>query len=380
MRQSLSIAAFQGALALGVCGCGTSVTNRKVPLTAFDSVDSPQRALTIDGTGLRWPLAPEADPVLISMPKSAQQSIASVGEYLRSHVADHLMLVRSLHEWVASRIRYEDHDDGSQAPTAIPPPRFDPPMASASDSAELLSRLFSRSDGPPMALPALLQRDATSGLADETFADKNGVCAGYAALLEKLGEHAGVNIKFVVGSARTSGDDGIEEGKHAWNVAEIDGRYYMIDATWDAGSGAGNRFKRDYKTDYLFTPPDIFAMSHFPDDSADLHTSHPLASYDFHARPLMAPSFYALGMRLDAGGSKMTEHGIHVVIDDPFEKELSAEVHSASGVLRCKVTSGRKSALDCPMGPGSTVLHIWVWESHHARLLATIGLPINVQP
>ncbi len=51
------------------------------------------------------------------------------------------------------------------------------------------------------------------------------VCNGYAEALQILFTCAGISSKFVIGMA---GDV-----EHAWNLVELDGKWYHLDATWD---------------------------------------------------------------------------------------------------------------------------------------------------
>ena len=53
----------------------------------------------------------------------------------------------------------------------------------------------------------------------------DAVCNGYAEALQLLFTCAGLNSQFVVGTA-----DGID---HAWNLVELDGMWYHVDATWN---------------------------------------------------------------------------------------------------------------------------------------------------
>ena len=59
-------------------------------------------------------------------------------------------------------------------------------------------------------------------------------CQGYSVLLYRMLRDNGINCRIVTGTA--TGETGSEF--HAWNIAEIDGRYYYLDATWDAGQPA----------------------------------------------------------------------------------------------------------------------------------------------
>ena len=50
------------------------------------------------------------------------------------------------------------------------------------------------------------------------------VCSGYASAYQLLMQRAGIPCEYVSGYAT---------GNHAWNVVEIDGQWYHVDATWD---------------------------------------------------------------------------------------------------------------------------------------------------
>lgn len=53
----------------------------------------------------------------------------------------------------------------------------------------------------------------------------DAVCNGYAEAMQLMLLSAGVHSKFVIGTA-----DGID---HAWNLVELDGKWYHLDTTWD---------------------------------------------------------------------------------------------------------------------------------------------------
>lgn len=61
----------------------------------------------------------------------------------------------------------------------------------------------------------------------------NTVCAGFAEALYYLYNLAGISCITVEGYVSSAYADG---GYHIWNVAEIDGKYYQFDATWDCES------------------------------------------------------------------------------------------------------------------------------------------------
>lgn len=61
---------------------------------------------------------------------------------------------------------------------------------------------------------------------------KTAVCQGYAVLLYRLALMAGIDARVVTGTANGGG--------HAWNIVKLDGKWYHVDATWDAGLSASS--------------------------------------------------------------------------------------------------------------------------------------------
>ena len=57
--------------------------------------------------------------------------------------------------------------------------------------------------------------------------DRTAVCQGYAVLLYRLLLECGVDVRVIPGTGNGA--------LHAWNIAAIDGVYYDLDSTWDAG-------------------------------------------------------------------------------------------------------------------------------------------------
>ncbi|WP_379162889.1 transglutaminase domain-containing protein [Paenibacillus sp. sgz5001063] len=77
-----------------------------------------------------------------------------------------------------------------------------------------------------------LQYDATyrKYTAYEGLQTGSAVCQGYSLLTYKLLLGAGIPNKIVEGSARPEGGP---TQSHAWNLVQLDGRWYHLDTTWD---------------------------------------------------------------------------------------------------------------------------------------------------
>lgn len=191
------------------------------------------------------------------MPRDAQVSIASIAHYVVAHEPEPVQRVKALHDWVADHIAY--------------------------DVAMLQSGHIHSQD------------------AETVFQRRVAVCAGYARLLAALGDAANIPIQYIVGDAHAQegSSTGLSGGvPHAWNVVQIAGAWYLMDATWDAGGVNGSAFNKHYSTDYLFTPGSYFNYSHFPDEEGWQLAARPVARGEFMRRPGLRPSFFRLGISL----------------------------------------------------------------------------------
>ena len=91
-------------------------------------------------------------------------------------------------------------------------------------------------------------------------------CQGYSVLLYRMLRMAGLKARVVTGYTE-------EDAYHAWNIVELYGQYYQLDATWDAG-------KEEYS---CFLKGTNAFTGHVIDSSLleDSHKMYPLAQHDF---------------------------------------------------------------------------------------------------
>ncbi len=64
----------------------------------------------------------------------------------------------------------------------------------------------------------------------------SAVCQGYALLLDALLNEARFNTVYVTGTIKPefrADTNGLTNGGHAWNMVQVDGNWYHLDATWD---------------------------------------------------------------------------------------------------------------------------------------------------
>jgi transglutaminase-like putative cysteine protease len=281
-----------------------------------------------------WPMPVEADVLVRDMPVSAQTSPEAVGAYLAGKITDKRMLAKALHDYVVLRLTYDDA------------------------TAHL--------EGPDRATQPLGKRPPQD--AASVFAAKTGVCEGYARLYSALAKAAGLEVAYVTGYIRDTqrnvregaGDAEIQatlEGyAHAWNAVKLDGKWYLVDTTWD---------DPDDKPDstYFLTPPQAFRLDHLPDEAAWQLTSPLLTTGDFVRQPLMSPRASALGLSLVAPvRSQVTVHGsLEVTLANPQGARVLAQVRRDGHDRDCTVAPGadHTTHVACELADGSYELQMF---------------------
>ena len=99
------------------------------------------------------------------------------------------------------------------------------------------------------------------------------VCEGYANLLAALLRSIGIHTRVIYGNANAS-DQGVSSldssVNHAWNEVYIDGRWVVMDPTWDSGylDSESKQFVRNPQRKYFDPHPGDFAKDHRRDHIA----------------------------------------------------------------------------------------------------------------
>jgi transglutaminase superfamily protein len=269
-------------------------------------------------TAIAWPLPATLHPLVASMPPEHEASIESVARYFAEREPDRVQLVKALHDYVADRIVYD--------------------------------------------VPAYLARDIPDQGAAKVFAERKGVCSGYAHLFAELGRLAGLEVAYVVGGSRTMGSS-FAGDDHAWNAVRVGGAWRLVDVTWDAGAlgGAdGTSFEKHYRSDYLMTPPEIFGRTHLPNRPSWQLRADPLSQGDFLRQPLLPPSFFALGLSLhEPDRSQVTvERSFTARLQNPQGVSLlaSAVDKQTRAHTNCRVERGPEPSLRCELPAQGTYL------------------------
>lgn len=99
------------------------------------------------------------------------------------------------------------------------------------------------------------------------------VCQGYSLLLYRMLLELGIDCRVIVGQAG---------GAHAWNIAKLGSRYYLLDATWDSSRSPWQFFLKGNST--YFTLGDSSHTAHSPNaeyTTADFTARYPLSAADY---------------------------------------------------------------------------------------------------
>ena len=258
-----------------------------------------------------WPQPVQLHPLVSGLSADHETSLEAVARYFRDRTpVDDWQRARAIHDYIASRVAY--------------------------DVAALRSGTF-----PPQD-------------AETVFKSHQSVCAGYANLFKAMAEAAGLEAAFIVGDARNSADLGEEkpvDGRsHAWNAVKLDGRWYLVDVTWDAGH-VGERFERAFSTNYFLTPPAVFGMTHFPEESNWQLLERPLTRGEFIRQPMLRPGFFAAGLRLRSPDRAQVNvaNELRIEIENPKGRYLlvSYERPGAKKDTDCQVQGGSLAVARC---------------------------------
>lgn len=99
--------------------------------------------------------------------------------------------------------------------------------------------------------------------------DKETICTGYAYLIKVLSNMAGIPCEIVHGFGTYSRQKSNPEmPNHSWNAVQLNGKWYLCDATWSAGYTdiSTYLFEFDYDNSYFLQAPAEFLKNHQPLD------------------------------------------------------------------------------------------------------------------
>jgi len=146
------------------------------------------------------------------------------------------------------------------------------------------------------------------------------VCEGYARLFKVLCNYAGLQAEVVSGYAKCY----LERGdkfctNHSWNAVCIDGRWFLVDATWGSGYiNFANEYVQHIDDNYFLTPPRAFIRDHYPENLRWSLLQEPPALREFDFAPFRFKSFVKYGIHAYRPGTGTIE----AAVGDTVQLEL----------------------------------------------------------
>ncbi len=165
------------------------------------------------------------------------------------------------------------------------------------------------------------------------------VCGGYASLLEEMYETVGIPCFTISGYARGAGFTPGEstQSNHAWNAAKINGKWYLMDATWGSGSidSKTKQFKRKFKEFYFAAVPSELIITHYPENPVFQFLEKQISRGEFSNKPKFNSTIHEYGILPDSK-LKLTQasSGISVYsfrLMRPKTQLLITAVHEKTG-------------------------------------------------
>lgn len=275
-----------------------------------------------------WPQPLGLHPIVRSMPAHLLADYPSVAKYIASKLHTEREQIKAIHDFVIWHLSYD--------------------------------------------YAALERHEYPDQHAAAVFASKKAVCAGYARLMSDMGKELGLDVRYITGDSRKP-DGQLEDSGHAWNAANIDGQWYLIDATWndqDHRKHPDRTRNEGYETTYFLAPPQAFLLNHFPKDPRWQLMPIPMNLQDFLRQPSLEPEFVAAEMSLQNPNLRsqvqsdtsrwsfvILNPGRHTILAHIKPKDASED--SDQEQVPCRVSGTSTVTVDCPLASDTSILEFY---------------------
>jgi hypothetical protein len=196
------------------------------------------------------------------------------------------------------------------------------------------------------------KREWNSELSKKTFQrlvdDKMTVCTGYAYLIREMSSLAGLKTVIVDGYGRNINANIEGEGvpNHSWNAVQLNGKWYLCDATWSSGAFDvdQDKFIQKYIDEYFLAEPETFIRNHYPLDHKWILLEDYPSLHSFLYAPIVYPAIYRFDVQF------LFPETFNCVISkkESFVIRLALTQKINSGNIKIGVQSGSRFTLYTP--------------------------------
>ena len=178
------------------------------------------------------------DNKMSSIPENSTTTTTGIADYINSNFTSQDEKIRAVYIWIVSNIAYD-----------VP-------------NMYQLNNL----DSPEVKIA-------------NTLKTRKGVCIHYAEVFNDIANKVGVKTYIIGGYTKQFGE--VATISHAWNISQIDGKWFLFDATWGAGSIEDNKFAKKQNNTYFKRAPDRMIVNHMPFDYLWQLLDEPLTNDEF---------------------------------------------------------------------------------------------------
>ena len=175
----------------------------------------------------------------------------------------------------------------------------------AEDSLRLRAAFIWITENIEYDIKAFQIEDPRAGQVSYILKKKKAICGGYAALLQYFCDTYKIEGYVVEGRGRSTNNDVYVTNtkfasNHAWNAVKINGQWRLLDATWAAGAVGDEderedveklKYRRSFEEFYYFTPPERFALTHYPKDARYSYVTKLPVYKEFIQRPFFTTQY-----------------------------------------------------------------------------------------
>jgi hypothetical protein len=178
------------------------------------------------------------DTKMASIPENLTTTTSEIAAYINSNFSSQDEKIRAIYYWITSNISYD-------VPNMYTPNNLDSPEVKITN----------------------------------TLNTRKGVCIHYAEVFNDIATKVGIK-SYIIGGYTKQFDE-VATIPHAWNVSQIDGKWFLFDATWGAGFVTGKNFTKKQNNTYFERAPDKMISNHMPFDYLWQLLNEPLTNSEF---------------------------------------------------------------------------------------------------
>lgn len=202
--------------------------------------------------------------------------------------------------------------------------------------------------------------------------EKKAVCEGYALALNHLLEDSGIPAVLITGKRFLTVNGKQASEAHAWNLIQLDGKWYEVDATWDAnGKGEYYNFFLQSEADFLYhRREEPYSTAAFQSEYPVSETSYPRLQLDTASVSL------GVGETTQVGTTFLPTASTDVLSWKSSDAAV-ASVDSRTGLITAK---GNGTAVVTAVSPAGASASVQVTVSGYADSLTLSKTSLALNP